>query len=309
MRGEARAPATLSNIGPGFDVLGLALDAPADRVVAEWRTASGMSVTPSGPFGDRIPRDTTKNVACYAAERVLSLSGAGGGLDLVVEKQIPPGSGLGSSAASSVAAAVATARALKMPLDPALLLPIVRDAEKLAAGSAHLDNVAPALLGGFVAVVTTDPPSVRSLAFPADWWLAVVLPEYVVETRQARAVLPAQVPLGDAIANLRDLAAVIDAAARGDLATFAAHLADRLAAPYRMPLWPFLDPARRAAIAAGAAAWLISGSGPAMFAPCAARGDAERVVEAVVVALATAGFRAQSYVARGASAGAMELRL
>lgn len=127
---RVRAPATLSNLGPGFDVLGLALDGPYDAVEAEVRDQPGLSLAAAGPFGDRIPLDPAQNVAAYAASRVVGDRG----LHLRIEKQIPPGSGLGSSAASSVAAAVAAARAYGLPVTPELLLPIVRDAEALAAG-------------------------------------------------------------------------------------------------------------------------------------------------------------------------------
>lgn len=307
MRGSARAPATLSNIGPGFDVLGMALDGPTDGATATLRNEPGITVLPCGPYGDRVPIDPEANVAAYAASRVLLLARSDRGLDLEVEKQIPPGSGLGSSAASAVAGAIATARALEMKLDPQALLPIVRDAEKLAAGSAHLDNVAPALLGGFVAVTQTDPPQVTSLKFPKNWSIAVALPAHAVETKKARAVLPREIPLADAIGNLRDLAALIDAAARGDLATFAAHLQDRLATPYRLSLWPFLEPARDAALEAGAPAWVVSGSGPAMFAPCADKNTAAAVVASVKETLQKHGFASSVFVARAAAKGAMEI--
>jgi homoserine kinase len=247
---RVRAPATLSNLGPGFDVLGLALDGPYDAVEAEVRDQPGLSLAAAGPFGDRIPLDPAQNVAAYAASRVVGDRG----LHLRIEKQIPPGSGLGSSAASSVAAAVAAARAYGLPATPELLLPIVRDAEALAAGSAHLDNVAPALLGGFVGVVGQDPPEVRRLTFPEGWWLAVVLPAHPVATKEARAILPDHIPRGDAVANLRALTGLLDAAARADLGAFARHLVDRVAYPYRRPLWPFLPAAEAAALGAGALA-------------------------------------------------------
>ncbi len=291
---RVRAPATLSNLGPGFDVLGLALDGLYDAVEAEARDQPGVSLVATGPFGDRIPLDPAQNVAAYAASRVIGARG----LHLVIEKQIPPGSGLGSSAASSVAAAVAAARAYGLPTTPELLLPIVRDAEGLAAGSAHLDNVAPALLGGFVGVVGQDPPEVRRLTFPGAWWLAVVLPAHPVATKEARAILPDHIPRRDAVANLRALTGLLDAASRSDLPSFARHLVDRVAYPYRRPLWPFLPVAEAAALGAGALAWSISGSGPAMFGPTDDPGRARAITQAVVEALASAGFGATAYVSR-----------
>jgi homoserine kinase len=306
MRVFVKAPATLSNVGPGFDVLGLALSEPKDGAWAERTDEPGVTIVRGGPYGDRVPEDPAKNVAAFAARRVIEASGLQVGLRIGIDKQIPPGSGLGSSAASSVAAAVAAARALGVPLDASILLPIVRDAEGLAAGSAHLDNVSPALLGGFVAVVAHDPPQVRRLQIPKSWSFAVVLPDHPVETKKAREILPKEIPLKDAISNLRDIVAVIDAAARGDLIAFAAHLNDRLASPYRAPLWPFYEPARRAAIEAGAPAWVVSGSGPAMFGPCPTDDLARKVVDRVIERLAGAGFGAKGYVSSVSDRGAME---
>ncbi len=301
----AVAPGSLSNLGPGFDVLGLALREPLDRVDATRTSGPGVTVRNAGPFGDRVPEDPDRNIAAWAASQVLAASEASGGLSLIVHKHIPPGSGLGSSAASAVAGAVASARALDASLDPTALLAIGRDAEALTAGSPHLDNVAPALLGGFVAVLGTTPPDIRTLPLAGDWSLAVVLPELEVRTSEARNVLPRRVPLVDAVQNLRDLTGLLDAAARGDLAAFCRHLGDQLAQPYRAPLVPWLDGARDAAMAAGAPALSISGSGPAVFAPCADPSSAARVRDAVVGWLDARGIGSLGWVT-GPGPGALD---
>ena len=264
----AHAPATLSNLGPGFDVLGLALDGPLDWVRAARRDELGISLRCEGPFGASVPADPEKNVAAFAAARVVEAVGYRGGLELTVHKSIPPGSGLGSSAASSAAGAVAAMGAVGADLEPEALLDILGDAEGLAAGARHLDNVAPALLGGFVAVLSTEPPGVLPLCLSGDWPFAVILPKVQVRTEEARAVLPEKVPMESAVFNLRHMAGLLEAASSGDVWAFAAHLQDRLALPYRAPLLPFADDARAAAEAAGAPALQISGSGPALFCPC-----------------------------------------
>jgi len=264
----AHAPATLSNLGPGFDVLGLALDGPLDWVRAETRRELGVNLRCEGPFGAAVPADPERNVAAFAATRVLEAAGYEGGLELVVHKTIPPGSGLGSSAASSAAGAVAAMRAAGADLEVEELLDILGDAEGVAAGARHLDNVAPALLGGFVAVLSTDPPGVLPLSLTGEWPLAVILPKVSVRTEEARAVLPEKVPMESAIFNLRHMAGLLEAAASGEVWAFASHLHDLLALPYRAPLLPFADDARAAAMAAGAPALQVSGSGPALFAPC-----------------------------------------
>jgi homoserine kinase len=295
------APASLSNLGPGFDVLGLAVSGREDAVTIEPTTSGGIVVERTGPFGDRVPLDPARNLAAFAVRRVLGEAN----VKVIVEKNIPPGSGLGSSAASAVAAAVAATIAASRAPDQSTLLAIGRDAEALAAGSAHLDNVAPALLGGFVAVLGQDPPAVARLSFPEDWWLAVVLPDHPVATKDARAVLPTSIPRSDAIANLRALTGLLDAAARADLAAFAAQLVDKIAYPYRRSLWPFLPIAEAAALEAGALAWSISGSGPAMFAPTATRADAERIGAAVVEALVKKGFGAARFSGQVRPGGAL----
>jgi homoserine kinase len=306
MKGSAFAPATLSNLGPGFDVLGLALDQPRESIEVELGVGSGgIAIRAEGPYGDRLPLDPKKNVASFAVEKILELHGRPAHASLRIHKMVPPGSGLGSSAASSVAAAVATLRALGAPLDPDAILDVGRRAEALAAGSPHLDNVAPALFGGFVAVVGTDPPVVRSLPIPKTWALAVILPHLEVRTKDARAVLPEKVPMADAIANLRNLSGLIDAAIRADLASFSRHLVDRLAVPYRLPLWPYLEDARRAAIGAGALALEISGSGPAMFAPCANMEEAEAVGSAVEKSLRARNLGSTRYACRPGGPGAL----
>ncbi len=302
---RVRAPATLSNLGPGFDVLGLALSEPFDLVEAAATAERGVRLVNVGPFGGRVPEDPERNVASWAAARVIEALGVSRGVELTVTKNIPPGSGLGSSAASSVGGAVAAMRALGGTLSEAALLAIGRDAEGLAAGSPHLDNVAPALLGGFVAVIGTNPPRVRPLKIPAHWHFAVILPHVEVRTAEARAVLPAKVPLADAIANLRHLTVVLDAAARDLLDDFAAHLQDHLALPYRSLLLPWLPAAIQAARNAGAPALQVSGSGPTIFAPCATPELAARVCAAVSEALVGAHLDSSTWVSRASAWGAL----
>ena len=298
-------PATLANVGPGFDVLGMAFDGPVDRVGVELLEATELRVSCCGPFGDRIPEDPDKNVAAFAARRVLASCGVERGVHLTVEKVIPPGSGMGSSAASSVAAAVATMRAIGHALSTETLLAITRDAEGLAAGSPHMDNVAPALLGGLVAVLDSESPRVARFSVPSSWVFAVILPHVEVRTEQARAVLPKTVPRGDAIVNLRNLVGVLDAVHRADLDQFNLHLEDRLALPYRRPLLPFLDEAQQAARSVAPVALQISGSGPAMFAACPDDKTANDVCAAVQEQLVRWHLESTTFVGPARSHGAL----
>lgn len=296
----AFAPASLSNLGPGFDALGLAITGAGDRVAATRTDAPGVTVTSiawDGALGGgtaALPTDPAHNTAARAAAHVLRLAGATGGLALTLDKGIPLGSGIGGSAASAVAGAVAADAALGAGLDAAALLAAALDGEAAVSGAAHADNVAPALLGGLVLVDPADPTSVRRLVTP-DWPpLVVVLPAATVLTRDARAVLPATVPRADAAAQAASLAFLLDALAAGDWAAAGRRMeTDRLAEPHRAPLVPVYAAVCAAARAAGAAGVCLSGSGPALVALAPRRPDAVLAVMADA-----AGPGARAWIAR-----------
>ncbi len=291
-RVRASAAATVANLGPGFDVLGLCLEGPRDVVVAE-ATADGRA-TLGGVEGDggRLPRASHRNCATVAAQAVLDAFGDGRtGVRLWLTKGLPLGSGLGSSAASAVAAVVATA-ALACPEVPrAALLDACREGERLATGSPHPDNVAPALLGGIVACLPRAGGAIEVVTLPcaAPLFVATVKPDVEVRTADARRVLPREVGLGDAIANVGATAGLVAGLAKGDLALVGRCLEDRLATPYRKGLIPAYDQALAAAVAAGAVGGGISGSGPTVFALAGARAVAEAAADAMVAAFAAAG--------------------
>ena len=300
-RCTAFGPATLSNLGPGFDALGLCITGPGDRVTATRREAPGVTVRAPG-----LPADPDANTAGRAARHVLQQAGASGGLALVVEKGIPLGSGVGGSAASAVAGAWAANGALGWPFDKAELVEAVLAGEA-ATGARHGDNVLPALLGGLVLVSAADPADHRAVALEGAPPLAVVLPEVTVLTHDARAVLPATVPHGVASAQAAELALLLHALLVGDWHAAGRHMmADRLAEPYRAPAVPVYDAVRRAALGAGAAGCALSGSGPALVAVCP-DGDAEAVLAAMAEACAQAGVGVQAWLAEVDAVGVREV--
>ncbi len=294
----AFAPASLSNLGPGFDALGLAITGAGDRVSATRTDAPGVTVVSitavDGLTLPVLPTDADRNTAARAAAYVLRAAGASGGLALAIEKGIPLGSGLGGSAASAVAGAVATDAALGAGLDADALLAAALDGEAAVSGAAHADNVAPSLLGGLVLV--DDRAQWRRIETPVLPPLAVVLPDVTVLTRDARAVLPPMVARGDASAQAADLAFLLDALRAGDWAEAGRRMmTDRLAEPHRASLVPVYDAVREAALAAGAAGVCLSGSGPALVAL------APDAPEAVLAAMAeAAGPGARAWLARAA---------
>ncbi len=259
----AYAPGSTSNVGPGFDCLGIAVAGIGDRVKATRSSEPGVRVlSVSDP---RIPLAADRNTAALAASDVLRRLGARDGLELEVRKGLPLSGGLGGSAASAVAGAFAANAVLDGELEPAELLAAALEAEAVVAGR-HPDNVAPSLLGGAVVVLGTEPFRYARLAVHPSLRFVFVTPGYGVRTADARAVLPASVPRGDAVAQAASLAALVLALERGDAVLLRDAMRDRLAEPSRIPLYPGFPAARDAALGAGAIGVAVSGAGPTLLA-------------------------------------------
>jgi homoserine kinase len=260
------APGSTSNVGPGFDCLGIAVTGLGDKVSAARRAVPGVRVQEvSDP---RIPSDPDRNTAALAALAVLERAEAGGvGLELRIDKGLPLAGGLGGSAASAVAGAVAANAVLGGPLDTDALLECAIAAEAEIAGR-HADNVAPSLLGGAVLVLGLDPPRYARLTVHPSLRLVFVMPSYQVATAQARALLPVVVERSEAVAQAAHLASLVVALERGDLELLRTAIVDRIAEPGRIPLYPGYAEAREAALAAGAVGVAVSGAGPTLLALC-----------------------------------------
>jgi homoserine kinase len=300
----AFAPATVSNVACGFDVLGFALESPGDWVTARLMPSG---VTIEGIEGDegRLPRDASKNTAGVAALALLTKLDERRGVALTIRKGLPLSSGLGGSAASAAAAVVAVDAVIgaRSPLDT--LIACALEGERLGAGSAHADNIAPCLCGGFVLVRRPNPPDVIRLPVPAGLTAVVVHPDIEIETAKAREMLGTSVPLADAVRQWANLGALIDGLHRADFAQISRSLEDTIAEPRRAPLVPGLSAIKRAAIEAGALGCSLSGSGPSLFALCCGQDVAARVAEAMTAAVKThIGGDSETYVSAIASRGA-----
>ena len=298
-------PASLSNLGPGFDTLGLCLEGLGDVVEAWLTDTPGVQVEiGEGTVAAPIPIDPAKNTAARAAVVVLQQAGAGRGLVLRIGKGIPLGSGVGGSAASAVAGAWAANVLLGQPFEKQALVRAVLSGEALASGSEHGDNVLPALFGGLVLTSPTDPAYHRHIALPRALPMAVVLPQIEILTSEARALLPDAVPFRHAIHNAADLAFMLDAFREGDWATVGRHMMnDRLVEPVRAGLVPCYDAVRQAAMEAGAYGCALTGSGPAMFALAETPAGAAHVLAAMQAACQTHGIDAEGLVTEAASEG------
>jgi homoserine kinase len=291
----AFAPATVANVGSGFDVLGFAVEQPGDTVEARRREGAGVNLLEVTGDGGRLPRDAS-NTAVVAARTLLEKLEEPFGVDLVLHKGMPLASGLGSSAASAAAALYAVNRLAGEPLPAEELLPCALAAERVASGAGHADNAAPALLGGFVLIRSTAPLDLVRLPVPDGLAVALLSPDVEIPTAAARRILRKQIPLADAVSQWGNLAALVASLYAGDLALMGRSLGDLIAEPVRAVLIPGFAAVKQAALEAGAIGCSISGAGPAVFALAASAATANGVAEAMRRAFTDAGLTATAYV-------------
>jgi homoserine kinase len=216
---------------------------------------------------------------------LLSFLGETRGIELDLHKKMPLGSGLGSSAASAVAGVVAVNNLLGKPLTKKELLPFVLEGERIACGSAHADNVAPALLGGFVLIRSYTPLDVIELPTPAKLVAAIIHPHLEIQTKDARSILKKQIKLADAIVQWGNTAGLIAGILKSDYALIGRSLCDVIVEPVRSILIPEFYAVKKAALDVGALGMSISGSGPSMFALCDSLSVAESAANAMAAVL------------------------
>ena len=272
-RVRVHAPATLSNLGPGFDVLGLAIEQPGDYVEAEWSDTPGVEIVEVRGETGRLTTDPTRNVVGIAATAALRAFDARKtdtrppGVRLWLDKRIPLASGLGGSAASSVCGALAVSELLGGVFDQDDLIACALEGERAVSGGVHADNVAPCVAGGIVLIRTCAPMELLSLPVPDGLRVAVVHPHVSVVTVEARRlVAERRFEIAQVVANLGQLGALVTALHRGDLALFGRSISDALVEPIRAPLVPGFADVKHTALEAGALGCSLSGSGPSVFA-------------------------------------------
>ena len=291
------APASASNLGPGFDVLGLALEQPGDTVEVLRSDVPGIEILEI-TGAPSLSLDPTRNTAAIAGSAVLRRLDPSDrpGVRMWVHKQMPLASGLGSSAASSVAGAVAVNALFGKPLSRRTLVECALEGEAAASGTAHADNVAPSLLGGIVLIRSCDPLDLVSLPVPSRLRVVVVHPHAEVETAAARRlVVDRRFEIGQVVANLGNIAALVSALHSGDLELFGRSIHDGLVEPIRALLVPAFSEVKVAALTAGALGCSISGSGPAVFAFADADDRAAAVADAMQGAFQRAGLESDRY--------------
>ena len=299
----ASAPASIANVGPGFDILGQAFDAVRDRVVAVREDAPGVRLGAVSGLCSTLPNTPQTNTALAAAAAVLTAAGARFGVRLSIDKGVPMAAGMGGSAASAVAGAVATNALLDQPFALEDLFPFALEGERVSSDPPHWDNVMASLLGGLVLGAKVSPINFARLPLPLGVSTVLLHPSSKIETSAARDLLAPTVPMRDVIEHSRRLAAFIAGCTTSDFGLIAAGLEDVLVEPQRAHLLPALSAVKAAALGAGALGCSFSGSGPSVFAWVP---DAEaRAVEAAMArAFEDAGLTARAYRAPTDSAGA-----
>ncbi|MEP6590188.1 MAG: homoserine kinase [Gemmatimonadota bacterium] len=297
----AFAPGSVGNVGPGLDILGLAVAGAGDRVHLAWRDDEVSIVLDAGH--PDLPTDLASNTAAIAVAAVFRRAELHRGVAITVTKGLPLSGGQGGSAASAVAGAVAANHLAGADLGHAALLACALEAESTVAGR-HADNLAPSLLGGLVLVRSMDPMDLIRVPLPDSLRIVMTLPEQQLRTRDARAVLPAEISRAMALQQAANVAAMVVAAALGDLAMLGRALDDQIAEPARAPLLPGFLAAKSAALAHGALGCSISGAGPTAFALVDGDAIGAEVAAAMVAAYAAEGMPATARVARVDNDGA-----
>jgi homoserine kinase len=293
---RAFAPASVGNIGVGFDLLGHTIAGPRDIAIVrriDEPTVRIAAIRGAIEGVDALPREAVRNTAGKALLALREHMGLEYGFELELEKGIALGSGLGGSAASCVAALVAANAVLDAPLSRQALYAFALDGEAVSSGSRHGDNVAPMLLGGVVLSTPT-----RMIALEAPSWLHAVVahPRQVLETRRARAVLAEPYPLAQVTEQCAHLALFLTGLQRGDAELIHAGLHDCLVEPRRAPLIPGFAGVKAAALAHDALGASISGAGPSVFAWFASEPDAQSAAPAMRAAFMAVGADARTHV-------------
>lgn len=299
----ASAPASIGNVGPGFDILGQAFDAARDIITAIREVEPGVRLGPVSGLVTSLPDSALSNTALAAAAAVLDAAGARFGVRLSIDKGVPLSAGMGGSAASAVAAATAVNALLGQRFTYEALLPFALEGERIASDPPHWDNVMASLLGGLVLAARLDPPLIQPLRVPNGLVSIVLHPDVKVETEMARGILRTEVPMSVVVEHGRRLTAFTAGCATGDLDLIRIGLEDVLVEPQRAHLLPALGQVKCAALGAGALGCSFSGSGPAVFA-WALEVDADAVEDAMSSEFVKAGVAARAYRAPVACVGA-----
>ena len=291
----ARAPCSTANLGPGFDVFGLALDAYYDEIQL---TKKGNKIIIESL--DSVPLEPEKNSAGLVIKEMSKKFKIKSGLRIKIKKGVPAGFGMGSSAASAAAAAVAFNALFGLGLDQNTLVKFAGIGERASAGSIHYDNVSASVLGGFV-IVRTDPLDVIRIDPPKDLVLCIAIPKIIVpkkKTEVSRGVLPQQVKLSDYVKNLSNASAITAGFIKKDVELIGHSIKDIIVEPARKHLIPGFDKVKINALRAGALGVTISGAGPSIISFTSKSADHNKICKAMEKGFASADTKCTTIICR-----------
>lgn len=300
----AFAPATVANVSCGFDILGFAIDDLGDKVTVELKEEVGLTVKRIEGDGGKLPLEADKNTCTVAIQAMLDALGTSKGMEISLEKGLPLGSGMGSSAASAAAALVAANELLGKPFEKNDLVPFAMEAERMACGAAHADNVAPSILGGFVLIRGYDPLDMVKLPVPKGLYCTLVHPHLELKTADSRSVLRQQISLKEATVQSGNIAGLIAGLYVSDYGLISRSLKDVIAEPSRALLIPGFYELREAVMDLGALGSGISGSGPTIFILSQGRNTAIQAGEASKAVFEKIGLGVDIYVSEVNDRGA-----
>lgn len=292
------APATVANVTCAFDILGFALHEPGDTLTVRKQSKPGLKVLESSHRRTGIPLDPLQNTATVAISALLRAFDSQIGFEIEIEKGMPVGSGLGSSAASAAGGVYAANLLLGEPFTRTELVSFAMEGEAAACGTAHADNVAPALLGGFALLRSYHPLDIVPIPYPDSLCVAIVAPHIEVRTEDSRRVVKKNISLKKAVMQFGNIAGLIAGLSSGDTSLIGRSLQDHIIEPERSILIPGFQQAKAAALNAGALGFGISGSGPAVFSLCSSESAAQSVSLAMEKAFLTSDIQCSRYVSK-----------
>lgn len=294
------APGTVANMNCGFDILGLAVYGPGDEVIMRRSSTIGVRILKITGDEGKLPLEAEKNTVSFSVLQILKDLGLDNqlGIEIELHKKMPIGSGLGSSSASTVAGVFAINELLGKPLTKDELLPYCLQGELLACGTAHADNVAPALYGGIILIESYEPLSIRHLPVPKELYVALIYPEVDVPTKEARKLIRNKVALDKVVQQTGYLAGLIASLYESDYEGIKRNMKDVIIEPSRSLLIPAFDQMKEIALEEGALTFGISGSGPSVVAFTTSEIIAQNIVNKIQNHLATHEVNSFTYVSK-----------
>jgi len=298
------APASVSNIACGFDIMGFALDNPGDEIELKIVEKPGVNIISIIGDEGKIPLDYKLNTCGFAVHKMSTALNLNFGIEISINKKMPLGSGLGSSAASAVGGVFALNKLLGEPLKNPELIKYALFGEEIASNAFHADNVAPSLYGGFIIIRGYEPFDIIPIETPDDLYCTVIYPHVQIKTSEARKILPELIPLKDAVVQWGNVAGLVTGLLTKDYSLISRSLDDKIIEKYRCKLIVGYEELKQAAIVGGALGCNISGSGPSIFALCRGEDSADKVKEGFIKTANELNISHTIYLSKVNSAGA-----